>query len=322
MKELLMARGAGTLLDTCVAVKPGETVLIVTDMMKFAIARVIAATAVERGAETILSVMQPRARAGQEPPEPVAEAMKKSDIVFLPVSYSVTHTHAVKNAAAAGARIIALTEFTEDMMIHGGLEADFTELKPICQKVADAFGRGKRARVTTPAGTDLSMDIAGRPGNALYCIVGPGQFSPVPNVEANVSPVEGTANGRIVVDASIPYLGIGLIEQPIHVEVRDGFITRIERGRQAEVLRRDLESHGDKNSFNIAELGVGLNPKCKMIGVMLEDEGVLGSAHIGVGTNITLGGNVKAPCHYDLLIWHPRIEIDGTVVINDTKVQV
>ena len=46
------------------------------------------------------------------------------------------------------------------------------------------------------------------------------------------------------------------------MEVRDGFITRIEGGRQAEVLRRDLESHGDRNSFNIAELGVGLNPKC------------------------------------------------------------
>jgi 2,5-dihydroxypyridine 5,6-dioxygenase len=322
MKEVMMSRGAKTLLDTCVAVKPGESVLIVTDMLKFAIARVIAAAAVERGAETIVTIMQPRDRHGQEPPPPVAEAMKQANVIFVPVSHSVTHTHAVKNAAAAGARIIVLTEFTEEMMIRGGLEADFNELKPICQKVADQFGKGKRARITTPAGTDLAMDIAGRPGNALYCIVGPGQFSPVPNVEANVSPVEGTANGRIVVDASIPYLGIGLIEQPIHVEVRDGFITHIEGGRQAEILRRDLESHGDKSSFNIAELGVGLNPKCKMIGIMLEDEGVLGSAHIGVGTNITLGGTIKAPCHYDLLVWYPRIEIDGEAVIDGREVRV
>ncbi len=106
------------------------------------------------------------------------------------------------------------------------------------------------------------------------------------------------------------------------MEVRDGFITRIEGGRQAEVLRRDLESHGDRNSFNIAELGVGLNPKCKMIGIMLEDEGVLGSAHIGIGTNITLGGTIKAPCHYDLLVWYPRIEIDGEVVIDGKEVRV
>jgi leucyl aminopeptidase (aminopeptidase T) len=320
MRELLMMKGARTLLDVCVVMKPGETVLIVSDMEKASIARVIASAAVERGAETVLTIMQPRARAGQEPPKAIAEAMKHADVVLLPVSYSVTHTHAVKNAAAAGARIIALTEFTEEMMISGGLEADFSVLKPICQRVAARFAAGSRARITTPAGTDLSMDITGRPGNALYCIVEPGQFSPVPNVEANVSPREGTATGRIVVDASIPYLGIGLIEQPILVEVKDGFIAKIEGGRQAEVLRRDLESHGDRSSFNIAELGVGLNPKCRMIGIMLEDEGVQGSAHIGIGTNITLGGTVKAPCHYDLLVWMPRIEVDGEVVIDGTEV--
>jgi leucyl aminopeptidase (aminopeptidase T) len=321
MRELLMMKGARTLLDVCVATKPGETVLIVTDMQKASIARVIASAAVERGAETVLAIMQPRARAGQEPPKAIAEAMKHVDVVLLPVSYSVTHTHAVKDAAAAGARIIALTEFTEDMMISGGLEADFSALKPICQRVAARFAAGSLARITTPAGTDLSMDITGRPGNALYCIVEPGQFSPVPNVEANVSPIEGTATGRIVVDASIPYLGIGLIERPIVVEVRDGFITKIEGGRQAEILRRDLESHADRNSFNVAELGVGLNPKCRMIGIMLEDEGVQGSAHIGIGTNITLGGTIKAPCHYDLLVWMPRIEVDGEVVIEGAEVR-
>jgi len=322
MKDLLMIKGAATLLDTCAAVKPGESVLIVTDMLKFEIARVLATASTERGAETMLMIMQPRTRAGQEPPKAVAEAMLSSDIIYLPVSRSVTHTHAVKNAAAAGARLIAMTEFTEDMMIHGGLEADFSELKPICLKVAAHFQQGKTAHLTTPAGTDLVMNIEGRPGNALYCIVEPGQFSPVPNVEANVSPIEGTAHGRIVVDASIPYLGIGVIDEPIYVDVEAGFITRIEGGRQARILREDLESHGDRNSFNIAELGLGLNPKCKMLGIMLEDEGVLGTAHIGIGTNITLGGKTKAPCHYDLLVWNPRVEIDGKVLIEGTVLHV
>ncbi len=321
MRDLLMMKGARTLVDVCTGIRAGESVLIVTDMVKTPIARVIAGAAVERGAETMLAVMQPRARAGQEPPKAIAEAMKHADVVLIPVSYSVTHTHAVKEAAAAGARIIVLTEFTEEMLISGGLEADFRALKPICQRVAERFAKGAAARITTPAGTDLRMDIRGRPGNALYCIVESGQFSPVPNVEANVSPVEGTAQGRIVVDASIPYLGIGLIEQPITVEVRDGFITGITGGRQAEILRHDLESHGDRNSFNIAELGVGLNPRCRMIGLMLEDEGVQGSAHIGVGTNITLGGRVKAPCHYDLLVWMPRIEVDGEVIIEGAEVR-
>ena len=55
-------------------------------------------------------------------------------------------------------------------------------------------------------------------------------------------------------------------------------------------------------------------------GIMLEDEGVISTAHIGIGTSITLGGVVKAPTHYDLLMWNPRIEVDGRVIVDGDKV--
>lgn len=321
MKEMMMFKGARTILDDCVSVKAGEKVFIVTDMFqKESIGQVLAAAATERGAEAILTVMTPRERAGQEPPKAIAEGMKHADVVLLPVSFSITHTYAVKEAAASGARLLVLTDFTEEMLIYGGIEGNFRELKPICKSVADAFARGKRIHLTSPGGTDLTMDITDRRGNALYCIVEPGEFSTIPTVEANVSPVEGTANGRIVADASIPYLGIGVLDEPVIADVKDGFITKISGGRQADVLRKDLEGHNDKNSFNIAELGIGLNPKCRMCGIMLEDEGVIGTAHIGIGTSITLGGTVKAPCHYDLLMWNPRVEVDGKLLIDGTRV--
>jgi leucyl aminopeptidase (aminopeptidase T) len=264
--------------------------------------------------------MEPRKRAGQEPPEPVAEAMKAADVVFIPVTYSITHTHAVKKAAETGTRLIVMTDFTEEMMFHGGIEADFASIKPRCRKVAEAFKKGSTARLTTPGGTDLTLDIAGRRGNALYCMVEPGEFSTVPTVEANVSPVEGSASGKIVADASIPYLGIGVLDEPVYVEVEQGLITSIEGGRQADILKENLASQNDPKVYNIAEMGVGLNPNCRMCGIMLEDEGVISTCHIGIGTSITLGGTVKAPIHYDLLMWHPRIEIDGTVVIDGSSV--
>ena len=320
MKDLMMLKGAKTLVDKCTMVKPGENVLVVTDMTKINIAKAIAAVAMDRDAETMVMVMKPRDRAGQEPPEPVAEAMKAADVVFVPVSYSITHTHSVINAAAAGTRLIVMTDFTEEMMSSGGLEADFHELKPVCLGVARKFKDGKHIHLASPGGTDLTMDITARRGNALYCIVEPGQFSTVPTVEANVSPIEGTTNGRIVVDASIPYLGIGVIEDPITVTVKDGFITNIEGGRQAEILKKDLAGQGDPNAYNIAEIGVGLNPKCRMCGIMLEDEGVISTCHIGIGTSISLGGTVKAPVHYDLLMWAPRVKVDGKIIIDAEEV--
>lgn len=320
MKEALMMKGAHKIVNECVKVKAGESVLIVTDMYQEAIASVLVAAAVEAGAEVVMSVMEPRKRAGQEPPAIIAESMKNVDVVLLPVSFSVTHTHAVKNAAENGTRLLVLTDFTEEMLIYGGIEGDFNALKPICKGVADAFAAGHKVHLTTPAGTDLWLDATDRRGNALYCVVEPGEFSTIPTVEANFSPVEGSANGVIVANASIPYLGIGVLDEPITFEVKDGFITSITGGKQAEVLKKDLASHNDPNSYNIAELGVGLNPKCRMCGIMLEDEGVVGTAHIGIGTSITLGGTVKASCHYDLLMWMPRVEVDGKVILDGLDV--
>ncbi|MDH5200423.1 MAG: leucyl aminopeptidase, partial [Candidatus Bathyarchaeota archaeon] len=187
MEWTRMMRGARTILDDCASVKPGERVLVVTDTELVEIGRVLAAAAYERDAEPVLAVIAPRDMDGQEPPDPVAEAMKRADVVLAPVSRSITHTRAVKEAAGAGARILVMTAFTERMMISGGIEADFRARRPVCERLAGLFTEAGRARLTTPTGTDLSMDIEGRRGNALTCVVDrPGMFSPVPNIEANV----------------------------------------------------------------------------------------------------------------------------------------
>jgi 2,5-dihydroxypyridine 5,6-dioxygenase len=315
MKQIETIRGARTIVETCAGVKAGENVLIITDPDRVKIAEVLAMAVKERDAEPILAVMVPRKGHGEEPPACLAEAMKKADVVLTPVSTSITHTKAMKEAVAAGSRAIVMTAFTEDLLIRGGILADFRKQKPLCLEVAGRFKEAKSVRLTTPAGTSLLMGKEGRRGNALYCLVERGEFSPVPTIEANFSPLEGTAEGTLVADASIPYLGIGVLKEPVKCQVEKGFIVGIEGGSQAQVLRNDLEARKDPNSYNIAELGVGLNPESRMTGIMLDDEGVLGSVHIGIGSNITLGGHIKAAIHYDLLMWKATIELDGKVIL-------
>jgi len=107
------------------------------------------------------------------------------------------------------------------------------------------------------------------------------------------------------------------LREPVVLHVAEGFITSIEGGEQAELLRQDLDARADPLVYNIAELGIGLNPKCRFVGFMLEDEGVYGSVHIGIGTNLTLGGTVKATCHYDLIMRGATVVADGRVVLWD-----
>ena len=321
MSRILMSKGAKTLVDVCAGVKPGENVLIVTDYLMTTIAESVAAAAYQAGAEVVVSTILPRSGHGQEPPLPIAEAMKKADVIFTPVTYSITHTRAVKEACEAGSRIIALTDYREHMLIKGGLDADFYETREMCLKFARAFEESSSTVLTSTGGTHLTMRKEGRPGNALYCIVEPGQMSPSPNVEANFSPIEGSAEGVIVADASIPYIDIGVLTEPVTATVEKGMITDINGGHQAKILADDLKSRNDPQVYNVAELGVGLNPKCIMQGIMLEDEGVYGSVHIGIGTNITLGGNIKAAIHYDLLMYEATIELDGNVVLEKGQVR-
>ena len=320
MKKILMARGADKVVSTCVKVKPGEKVLIITEASRLSIAEAIAAAVYRVQAEPILQVMVPRDTDGQEPPAPVSAAMKASDAFISVVGRSITHTHAVKDAIAGGSRGVVLTQFTEDMMIHGGIEADFEAARTECKAVAAALAGSEKIHLTTAMGTDLYYSAAGRRGNALYCMVEKGEFSTIPTVEANVSPLEGTANGVIVADGSIPYIGIGVLDEPVRCVVENGMITSIEGGRQARMLMEDLDSKQDPNVYNVAEMGLGLNPNCRFMGFMLEDEGVYGTAHIGIGTSITLGGTVKAACHYDLIMKDATVTADGKMILKDGKV--
>jgi len=317
MAENNMLFGARKLLTLCTHTKPNESVVIVTDTELAGLAEPLAVAAAEVGAEPTICVMRTRAVHGQEPPRPVAAALAVADVFFVPVKVSITHTRAVKEAVQAGGRGLVMTDFRPEMLVRGGIEADFAAQASVCRRLAAIFEAGERVHLTTVAGTDLRLSAAGRRGNALTGMVEPGQFSTVPTIEANFSPVEGSADGVIVADASIPYLGIGVLKEPVRAEVREGFIRHIEGGEQAEVLSRDLAAQGDAHVYNIAELGVGLNPRARLCGLMLEDEGVMGVVHIGIGTNLTLGGQVKAKVHYDLLMHGATLMVDGKVVLRE-----
>ena len=76
MRNVMMAKGAGTVVNRCAQVKAGETVLIVTEASRMSIAECLAEAVCAAGAQPVLSVILPRERDGQEPPECVAAAMK------------------------------------------------------------------------------------------------------------------------------------------------------------------------------------------------------------------------------------------------------
>ncbi len=300
-----------------------DQILVITDYTMQGMAEYIIDAARATGAEVVTCIMPPRERDGQEPPAAVAAAMIEATLLFSPVRRSITHTRAMRAALDSGARAILMTAYTEELLTSPALlETDFSAQAEVCVRIGDAFTQGDRVKLTSPRGTELTFSIAGRQANVLTNIPEPGQLAPVPDIEVNVVPVTGSAQGLLIADASVPYLGIGVLDEPITCHIEDGYITKIEGGEQARVLKEDLDSHDDRHCFNIAELGVGLNPNARLNGTMLDDEGVMGTIHIGIGTSHTLGGEVVAPTHYDLIMWAPEIEVDGMVIQRDKEILV
>lgn len=314
-----MMRGARILIEICAGVKAKEETLIVTDTNKIPIAEVLAAALRERDLNYVIMVMRPPKVPHQEPPTTVANAMKNVDVIFSPTTRSIAHTSAVLEARKNGARVVNMAEFTENMMVSGGVEANFSAQKPLVEKFAQLLTDAKACEVTSPLKTKIIMSLEGRKGRALTCLAHePGSYATPPDIEASIAPIEGSANGVVVVDGSIA--GIGLIREPVRLIVEEGAVKEITGGVEAKQLREMLEQANHPDVYKIAELGIGLNPKAKLMGAILEDEGALGVVHIALGSNFTFGGTLKTPLHIDNMILNSTVKLDGKVVLRDGKI--
>ena len=58
---------------------------------------------------------------------------------------------------------------------------------------------------------------------------------------------------------------------------------------------------------------------CYAIWIHHEEEELEGSVHIGIGTSITLGGTVKAACHYDLIMTGATLVADGRTLLENGR---
>ncbi len=209
-----------------------------------------------------------------------------------------------------------MTAFNDDIFKSEALlKTNYIEQEEVCNRLAAKYSEASWIHLKSDNGTDFTFKIGGEKVNIVSSIVKKGELGSSPNIEINVVPLEGTANGILIVDGSVPYLGIGVLEKPIRIKVENGFISSIEEDtKNAKILSDNLKSFENKNVYNIAEFGVGLNPNAKLRGIMLEDEGVFGTIHIGIGTSISLGGRTDAPIHYDLIIKDVNVELDGQTI--------
>lgn len=311
-----LKRVADQILLDCLRIRNKEHILIIVDKNHLNIGNFLLKEATkytEYVSEMIIPIGKEH---GQEPFLNTEKAMLESDVIIIATTKSLSHTDARRKASKKGARIITMPSITEEMM-RRCIVVDYKKMEKLGSKISLILDKGTRVEVTTKLGTDIIMDIKER--ISVYSFgrnYMKGDFSNLPSGEVYIAPVEESVNGIFVVDASIG----SIVKKPIKITVRNGYAIKFEGGKQAEELHKRLKKLKSKAAFHIGELGIGTNDKAKICGNTLEDEKVLGTAHIALGDNTSFpGGIMSAPCHIDGVFTKPTIKVDGKEIMKNGK---
>ena len=305
-----LREAAETAVHQCMALGADESCAVVTDDERLPIGETLYEVASSVTDDAVLLRYPPGEQHGTEPPAPVAAAMADADVVLAPTTKSLSHTRARKRACEAGARAATLPGVTEAVMI-AGLDADYEAIERGCREVLAQVEGADEIRVTTPAGTDLTV----RPGDREWLtdtgmVHDAGDFSNLPAGETFVSPE--TATGTYVVDGTM--MPHGLVPEPLRFEVDDGYVTQISDDAVREQVDAGRADVGDA-AANLAELGIGANVGVtELVGSVLLDEKAAGTVHVAIGDDASIGGDTEAPLHLDGIIREPTVYADGAEV--------
>lgn len=311
--EQLVDKGIENAIKKCMGLKSGESVLVLTDHAMGDVGGLFFKKALELGAQAMIMDIPAPKIDGEEPVEQVARAMKRVDVAFLLTSKSYSHTKAREEATEAGTRIASMPGVTKETIARA-MNADYSSIRKKARALFEILKKKRTITLKTDAGTDITFKMGGRELHGLNSGLCDkrGSWGNLPDGEVFFAPLEKDATGTIVIDVSM--VGLGQLKSPITLEVKSGFVTRITGGEDADRLSKILRPMG-RDAHNIAECGIGLNEKAVLAGNVLEDEKVLGTAHIALGTNITFGGTVKAPCHFDGIMKEPSIWADDMQIM-------
>lgn len=311
-------RAVEAVIHDCMAVRRGEEVVVVCNPATQQLAERLREEAEVAGGEAVLAVFAEREQHGVEPPDTIAAAMARSDVLLVPTVQSLSHTAARKAATDGGARAATLPGVTEEMLARV-MSADMTELRRRGRAVAEILDAGSEARITCANGSDLTLNIESReaiPDNGE--LQKPGAFGNLPCGEGFISPRHDAGGGTLVVDGVIG--SIGIPDEPVALTVEDGALVA-GAGEMGEELKRQLEAAG-ADGTRVAELGVGTNEKARLTGELLEDEKILGTIHVAFGASAGIGGEIQVPVHLDCVVMKPTLTVDGNDVVRDGELLV
>jgi aminopeptidase len=313
--EEVMLEGAKNALKAVLALNEGESLLIVTDEDKSEVASAFARAGSELGAQVRTVTLPEALRPLTDVPAefgPELDHCQHGGVIINAFAAHSTETpfriKLLKQEQATNSRIGHAPGITVSMMTQGSMTVDYAQVARTADHLMAKFENANTVHLTAPGGTELTLGIADRAFDTDVRIK-PGTYGNLPAGEIWCAPIEDKADGVIVCDGSIGDLG--QVSSPLVIEVKRGLIVALQSTDNQLVDKiRQLTSVDDMASV-IGELGIGLNPKARLTGNLLEDEKAGQTAHIAFGHNTDMPrGQNDSKTHRDFLFYKPTLEVE------------
>jgi 2,5-dihydroxypyridine 5,6-dioxygenase len=252
-------------------------------------------------------------------------ALKESDLVldlmtllFSPEQHEILQ---------AGTKILVAVEPPEVLARLVPTEEDRTRVSDAAVLIESA----REMRIVSAAGTDLRCSLGEYPAIKEYGFVDePGRWDHWPSGFILTWPDEGSAHGTVVLDRGDILLPMkSYVTEPIALTIADGFVTAIQGGLDADLLKDYIVSFDDPDAYAVSHLGWGLQRRARWSTLGLYDREARigmdarafdGNFLFSLGPNIEAGGSRLTPCHIDIPMRNCTVSLDGNVVVREGKV--
>jgi 2,5-dihydroxypyridine 5,6-dioxygenase len=203
------------------------------------------------------------------------------------------------------------------------------ELRDRVRRGVSMLRKAKVMRVTSDAGTDVTVNVAGAPvGSAKGSATRGGEVDHVPAGLIACFPGARTVSGTIVLDRGDMNLTFKrIMESQVRLVIEDDHVRRIEgEGADAEMLRAYYEAWGDPNAYATSHIGWGLNHAARWESLLMYDR----FQHNGVEQRVFAGNALYSTgsseyagrftlCHFDLPLRNCTVTLDGETVVERGK---
>lgn len=300
-------------------VQPGEAVVITADTATdMRVVDAVMSAAYSIGADPVMIKYPATGKAFEEPSLPVANAVAAADVWIEFAYYCVMHSPCFQKAIANGARYTCLCGMDTIMLVNTVGKVKYDVLVEFGEYLTQKVQASDEVIVRDANGTDLKAHNQGRRVKHSGQLATKKGYPVMLGGQVSWCPVEETINGTLVFDAALfPPSEIGMLKEPVRIEFRQGRVTGITGGTQAEIFKKWLASFDDPNMYRLAHYSIGFNPGVlKGTGRIVEDERIFGCIEFGIGSQgaSLMGAFWDAASHTDGVVSKPTILLDGEIL--------